>query len=87
MNSCASEATVQRFIDGELTAPELRKVVSHLNGCESCAKAERAARREADLVASLFAPDGRVAVPTRRLWAGVVTALGGPLSAARYEPR
>jgi anti-sigma factor RsiW len=76
LNSCATEAAIQCFIDGELSAHERRGVVAHLAVCDSCAKAERAARREADLVASLFAPDGRIEVPTRRLWAGVVTALG-----------
>jgi anti-sigma factor RsiW len=77
MNSCVPEGAVQCLVDGELHAAELREVVSHLSSCDSCAKAERAARSEADLVASLFAPDDRIAVPTRRLWAGVVTALGG----------
>jgi len=77
MNSCASDGAIQCFIDGELRATEQREVVSHLFGCDSCAKAERAARREADLLASLFAPDGLAAVPTERLWAGIVTALSG----------
>jgi anti-sigma factor RsiW len=77
MNSCASEGAIQCLIDGELHAPELREVVSHLSGCDSCAKAERAARRESELISSLFAPDGLAPVPTERLWAGVVTALGG----------
>lgn len=77
MNCCASEAAIQSLMDGELRATERRMILSHLAGCDSCAKAERAARREDDLVAYLFAPDGRVAVPTGRLWAGVVAALGG----------
>ena len=83
MAPCASEATIQCFIDGELPAPELRRVGSHLAGCGYCAEAERAARREADLLSSLFAPDGSTAVPTERLWAGIVSALGG----ARSQPR
>ncbi len=83
MNSCASEGAVQRFVDGELRATELCEFVSHLSGCDSCGEAERAARREADLLASLFAPDGSAAVPTERLWAGIVSALGG----ARSQPR
>lgn len=85
MNSCASEGTIQCFIDDELSAPELRRVVSHLLGCDYCAEAERAARREADVLSSLFAPDGFAAVPTERLWAGVVTALGGTRRASRCE--
>lgn len=82
MNYCASERDIQRLIDGELRAPELRKVVSHLSVCDSCAKAERAARRESDLIASLFAPDGFAPVPTERLWAGIFTALGEARPAA-----
>jgi anti-sigma factor RsiW len=77
MNSCASEGAIQCLVDGELHAPELREVVSHVSGCDSCSKAERAARRESDLISSLFAPDGSAPVPTERLWAGILTALGG----------
>jgi len=76
MNSCASEGAIQCLIDSELSAPDLRRVVSHLAGCNSCAKAEHAARREADLLSSIFAPDGLAAVPTGRLRAGIMTALG-----------
>lgn len=76
MNACVSEGTIQGFMDGELATPELRRVVSHLACCDSCAKAERAARREADVLSSLFAPDGFAAVPSERLWAGIVTSLG-----------
>ena len=85
MNSCASEATIQCFIDGELSAPESREVVSHLAGCGACAKAERAARRESALISSLFAPDGLAHVPTGRLWAGIVATLGGGGSRPRCE--
>lgn len=83
MNSCVSEGAMQCFVDGELRATELQELVSHLSGCGSCGEAERAARREAALLSSLFAPDGSAAVPTERLWAGIVSALGG----ARSQPR
>lgn len=83
MKSCASEVTIRCFIDGELSAPESRQVVSHLSGCGACAMAGRAARRETALVSSLFAPDGLVRVPTGRLWAGTRTALGGNRPEAR----
>lgn len=85
MKSCASEATIQCLIDGELSAPESREVESHLAACGACAQAERAARREAALLSSLLAPDGLVPVPTGRLWAGIVTALGGTRPAVRCE--
>jgi len=82
MNSCASEGAIQCLVDGELHAAELREVVSHVSGCDSCANAERAARRESDIISSLFAPDGFATVPTERLWAGILTALGGARPAA-----
>ena len=85
MNSCASEGAIQCFIDGELHVTKLREVVSHLSGCDSCTEAEHAARRESDLVSSLFAPDGFPPVPTKRLWTGIVTALGGARPAPRHE--
>lgn len=77
MNPCTSEGAIQCLIDGELRAAELREVVSHLSGCAPCTKAAGAARREAGLISSLFAPDGFAPVPTGRLWAGIMTALGG----------
>lgn len=83
MKPCASEATIQCFIDGELSAPESREVGSHLAACGGCAMAERAARREAALVSSLLAPDGPAPVPTGRLWAGTRTALGAARPAGR----
>ena len=85
MNACAPEGIIQCLIDGELAAQELRRVVSHLACCDSCAKAERAARREADVLSSLFAPDGLAAVPSERLWAGIVTTLGETRQATRCE--
>ena len=70
MDDCLDEGTIQSFIDGELSAPDARRVGSHLATCESCAGATREARRESVLLTCLFTHDFYQPVPSERLWGG-----------------
>ncbi len=62
MDDCLDEGTIQSFIDGELPAPDARRVGSHLATCESCAGATREARGESVLLTCLFTHDSTCTV-------------------------
>ncbi len=74
MNNCLDDGTIQSHLDCELTAQDVRWVVSHLAACESCAGAASDARPESALIAGLFAHDREQAVPTERLWMRISNA-------------
>ena len=74
MNNCLDDGAIQSRLNRELTAQDVRRVVSHLAACESCAGAAREARRESALIAGLFAHDREQAVPTERLWMRISNA-------------
>lgn len=83
MNLCLDDGTIQSLLDCELPAHDVRRVVSHLAACEACAGATREARRESDLVASLFVHGRAQAVPTGRLWRRISNALTFEFQATR----
>lgn len=85
MKSCLDEGTMQCLLDGELPAPDLNSAEEHVAVCPSCLEAVREAGREEALISSFFAPQLFAAVPTARLWGGILDALPGGGSTARYK--
>lgn len=80
MKRCPDEATLQAYLDGELTAEAARETAAHLGGCEACAAALGEVESETAFFASAFAPDESLSVPTATLRARVDAAV------ARLEP-
>jgi len=77
------EETIQRLLDGELSAASRRSAEAHLDECPRCLEALREAGREEAFISSFFRPQLFVAVPTERLWAKLRRALAVDNPAAR----
>lgn len=75
MKPCLDEETIQRLLDDELSASARRSAEAHLGECPSCFEMLREAEREAARISSFFAPRLSAAVPSERLWAGILDAL------------
>ena len=85
MKRCLDDETIQRLLDDELSTPSRRSAEAHLGECPSCLETLRAAEREDAFVASFFAPQPFVGVPTERLWLGIHDALRGACPTARCK--
>jgi hypothetical protein len=71
MRDCFDEATLQAYLDGELSPDRAGAVAAHLGACELCdAAAREAAQQLAVFATALGAGDG-LSVPTERLRAGI----------------
>ena len=85
MKRCLDEETIQRLLDGELRVTARRSAEAHAAGCPTCLEAVCEAGREEALVSSFFAPRLFDAIPTERLWGGILNALSGDGPAARCK--
>lgn len=75
MRGCFDEATLQAYLDGELTAERAAAVAAHLGACEPCAAAARDATQEFALFATAFGANEGLMVPTERLRAGIAARI------------
>lgn len=69
------EATIQAYLDGELTNDAASAAASHLAGCEACAAVLSAAGSDSALFAAAFAPSESIAVPSEMLRARINAAV------------
>lgn len=69
------------YVDGELADAERRELERHLTGCEHCQAVHRDLRR---IVAEAGALENRL--PSRDLWAGIASAIGGEGLADLEDP-
>ncbi|HJR05790.1 MAG TPA: zf-HC2 domain-containing protein [Pyrinomonadaceae bacterium] len=75
MEFCLNEATLQAYLDGELSPETLNGVASHLASCAACAEAAHEAEAELALFNTALAPVMQASVPTARLRARLDEAI------------
>lgn len=69
------EGIIQAYIDGELSSEHAAETVAHLAACEACSAALAEAEGESSFLATAFAPDESVSVPTAALRARLNAAV------------
>ena len=67
MRECLDEALIQSYADGELSLEMMEEAATHIAACAACAEAVREAENEISIMASAFAPEMSLSVPTARL--------------------
>jgi len=67
MKGCLDEATLQSYLDGELSGKKLERVTLHLSSCSTCAATAREVEEEISLMLTALAPEFEASVPTERL--------------------
>jgi hypothetical protein len=67
MKECLEEATIQAYVDGELSPETARRVAMHAAACRTCAAAVREVESELSLLTAAFEPELSLAVPSERL--------------------
>jgi hypothetical protein len=77
MKNCLDEATLQAYLDGELSAERTSAAAAHVHACASCATAAREASQEFVMFATAFGADEQLSVPTERLRAGIEARIAG----------
>ena len=80
MKRCLDEGVLQAYADGELSRESAHEAAEHLAACERCAASLAVAEGEGAFLATAFAPDANVSVPTEQLRARINAAV------ARLEP-
>lgn len=75
MEFCLNEATLQAYLDGELSPETLNGVALHLAACDTCAEAAHEAEAELALFNTAFAPVMQASVPTAHLRARLDEAI------------
>jgi hypothetical protein len=71
MRDCFDEATVQAYLDGELSPDRAVAVAAHLGECGVCNAAAREAARQLAMFTTAFGAGDGLSVPTERLRAGI----------------
>lgn len=71
MRDCCDEATLQAYIDGELSPDRAVAVAAHLGACDLCDAAAREAAQQLAMFATAFGAGDGLSVPTERLRAGI----------------
>lgn len=87
MKKCLDEAVMQAYLDGELAPGAARAAAAHLATCGACAASLAEVEAETAFLASSFAPDAAVSVPTEILRARVVAAVAQLEAEAAVPPR
>jgi Putative zinc-finger len=75
MTICLNEETIQAYFDGELPADAAAAVLTHLNGCTTCAAFAREVERAVILIKSAFDDELPENVPSVSLRARLESAL------------
>ena len=85
MTDCLPQETYSVYVDGELSAEDVRRVESHVVGCESCRALIRAFRDEATTIADIVLDRPRDVIsraPARARASGLALGLVPTLSVA-----
>jgi anti-sigma factor RsiW len=77
---CLDEASLQAYIDGELSREKSAEAAAHLAACATCAAALAEAAAEVSFFANAFAPDEALSVPSEVLRSRINAAV------AQLEP-
>jgi anti-sigma factor RsiW len=75
MRDCLDEATLQAYLDDELSAERAASVAEHLGACEACDGAAREAAEEFAMFSTAFGAGEGLRVPTERLRAGIAARI------------
>ena len=67
MRECFEEGILQGYFDGELSPQMMETVAAHLASCAACAEAASEVETESLMLATAFAPELSLNVPTLRL--------------------
>jgi hypothetical protein len=67
MRECVEEGILQSYYDGELSPNMMENVAAHLATCATCADAASEIENESLMLATAFAPELSLNVPTERL--------------------
>jgi hypothetical protein len=76
MRECIEEGILQAYVDDELSFEASERVAAHLAACEACAEAAAAAFGETSELATAFAAEMALDVPTVRLRERIDSAIG-----------
>jgi hypothetical protein len=88
MTRCLDEATLQGYLDGELSGAMMESATLHLASCSTCAAAAREIEEEINLMMAALGPEFDAGVPTERLRERIDAAvLGDRISAASSSER
>jgi len=79
------EGIIQAYIDGELSRAHAATTAAHLAACEACSAALAEAEGESSFLATAFAPDDSVSVPTAALRSRLNAAVAQLEAAAESE--
>ena len=77
MRECLNEGIIQSYADGELSLEMKEVVATHIAACARCAEAAREAENETAIMATAFAPEMSLNVPTARLRERLDVAIAG----------
>lgn len=81
MKECLDVSILQTYFDGELSAEEMSAAAGHLAICQDCAMAAREVEEEMLILASAFAIDDSIVVPTERLHERITAAINATATA------
>jgi hypothetical protein len=73
--TCLDEGTLQAYLDGELSHEAAGIAAAHISDCVSCAEALSEATNEMSFLASQFALDADLSVPTSQLRSRIDAAI------------
>lgn len=76
MKECLEEATIQAYVDGELSPEAAGQVAAHAALCAACTAALGEAENELALLTSAFEPELSLSVPSERLRERLDEAIG-----------
>ncbi len=76
MKECLEEATIQAYVDGELSPEAAQKVTAHAAACAACRAALDEAENELAFMAAAFEPEMSLPVPSERLRERLDAAIG-----------
>lgn len=82
MTRCLDEATLQGYLDGELSVAMMEGATLHLASCSTCAAAAREIEEEINLMMTALAPEFEAGVPTERLRERIDAAVLGERTSA-----
>lgn len=82
MTRCLDEATLQGYLDGELSVAMMESATLHLASCSTCAAAAREIEEEINLMMTALAPEFEAGVPTERLRERIDAAVLGERTSA-----
>ena len=77
MRECLDEGMIQSYADGELSLEMMETLRTHISACAACADALREVEQETAIMATAFAPEMSLSVPSVRLRERLDVAIAG----------